>query len=34
MIASVVIELDAPLLHNDHNFTRIAKHSNFKILHT
>lgn len=32
MIASVAIEYDALLLHNDRDFDYIAKHSNLKIL--
>lgn len=31
MIASVAIEYDARLLHNDHDFDCIAKHSNLRL---
>ncbi|NCO60393.1 MAG: hypothetical protein COZ70_03975 [Deltaproteobacteria bacterium CG_4_8_14_3_um_filter_51_11] len=31
MIASVAIEYDIPLLHNDRDFDNIAKHSKLRI---
>jgi len=34
MIAAVAIECEVPLLHNDRDFDRIAKHSKLKIMET